>query len=527
MLLTKPLKKNMTLAEGYCAEHGWDAHEVLSYQYLIHPKRQKIAPPKEWSTRIYGDWKICHDPKLPATDIVDASGQTLGVCYGVAIGPDNAIVQDRLTLPFDADNDRFWDRFEELTDYIRGRYVLLVQAANTCCVYGDPTGDMGIVYDPTTRRIGASVPILLDRDLKPTADPATTVENKHFPFRFGKTSDANVKRMGPNHRLELSDFSVTRFWPKDIPEVADPSQCPDIAAKIAHRLAQNIGAFTSAYKTAIPISGGYDSTILLQVAAHAGFKPAFTLTHRTNWISGYDALMGYEAAQTVGVEHIFLDAMEIHKISPEWQNATQIGQDVQWMRTGFCLPKVKPLSVLAPMLLPPVDIVLRGNVMEMLGGRFHKAGTVSNVAESLKLIFGRKPEDTAEERAWHNAYAQWLADLPPKLPNRMGLDLSFVENLYPYAMAITLQSMPMAFYINPFADRRLLRYAMSVPSDIRVSGDFYRMLLTYQDGFVPLHPKLVGREDEGGARLAEFLAQAEPQTQKLLKSTPPNFLLRS
>jgi len=514
--------ENTTLAQAYCEGYNWRPELVFRYQYVIAQKADKTAGLAGWKSHEAGDWVLRRDPDLNTAKIVDSSDKTVGYCCGWAIGPNDKLIKARLKLPFKQSDPDFLERLESLSDDIRGRYVILIDTGKSSHVFGDPVGDMGIVFDPRARRVGASVPVVLTRQIDTGGLSTDDVKKGKAVYRFGATADKGVFRLTPNHSLNLSDFSARRFWPRDIPEIVrTTSDIEAVTDGIGTRLKTNMLAFANGLSVALPISGGFDSTILLGLCHEAGIKPDFTYTHRNNWISGYDAISARRTCEDLGFDHVFLDAFSLYGAHEEWTLLARAEPHLRWVRAGFCLPMVKRRQSLAALLLPPADVVLRGNVMEMLGGRFHKSHSVGHMEDAYKMIFGRQPENPAERRVWENGYAGWLANLPSNLPEKAGLDLSFIENLFPNAMGVTLQSTPLAFYLNPFTDRRLIAETMRVPSDYRVSGDLYTRLLTRNGRSIPTSPLTLGKSDPDQELMQAFLKETRSDTERLEQGKLP------
>ena len=516
MLKAQPTESE-SYAETLCRDYGWEPERIFCNQYLIAPSNQTQAGLPSWQSITIGTWTLWHDPGLPVCPIRDLSGQTVGLLCGLAIGPDHKVAHTALDLSFDADQADAQDRFEDILLDVRGRYIALLRLCDQTYLYCDPAADMGAVYDKDTRRVGLSVPVVLNRPFQ--REKGVTRPNLIqglTPLRAGMTPDAGVRRLFPNHRLDLATFSVRRFWPKTAPTIArDETEQQAIAADIAARLSQNIAALITHTRSAIPISGGYDSRIILSLAASQGKDPEFCYTHRTNWISAYDAIQGQKIADHLGIPYRFLDAVALSR-SETWAQAANKERTLRFVRSGFSEPKVKAPAALAPLLVPDIDLVLRGNVMEMLTGRFHESAGLDDIEAAYKLIWGRQPAKDEERISWQCAYSRWLADLTPNMPEKTGLDLAFLELLYSHGMAVVLQSLPKGFYINPFTDRRLIGQTMRVPSETRKEGGLSDMILSHGRSLPNLDPPItLGRRDSRNeaSELAEFLEHHAVETE--------------
>ena len=348
-------------------------------------------------------------------------------------------------------------------------------------------------------------------DLKFRIERLDDIKNGASVTRFRVTPDANITRLNPNHKLDLINFETQRFWPRDIASQAPPKRDTSVLLQsIASRLALNVSALINGVDSALPISGGYDSRILLLMAKKLNASIGSVYTHRTNWISGYDALMGSELCALLGIQHHFLDASA--RIGhPGWHKKASEEQLASWVRAGFAKSMPRKATSLAPLLIPECKVVLRGNIMEILGGRFHKINSPANIDGVYKYVFGRQPKTQAEKEHWKASFDEWRSDLPP-LGDKNTLDLCFLEGLYPSDMSVALLSMPRGFYVNPFADRRLISWTMQYPSELRMDGQLLRGLLKWANPEIPIpiNPKKYGRLDKDGKILRNYIRDASP-----------------
>lgn len=109
----------------------------------------------------------------------------------------------------------------------------------------DPTSDFrrvylggqhSVVFDREARRVAASAnmctPLDRQQELSRQVDP---LANNGF-YGFGLTPFSNVRRLLPNHFLDLSDFSVRRHWPKSLPPVLEDDEGLSLVITTATRI---------------------------------------------------------------------------------------------------------------------------------------------------------------------------------------------------------------------------------------------------------------------------------------------------
>ena len=505
------------LGEAICTQHGTIFNEEFYGQYFLE-KSDKDYSHLGWTNHRYAGWSLWHSAALPVATLEDKSGTSIGLLWGIAIGPSNDLIGSNLTLPIDSKSPDFIETFEQTLTDIRGKYVVLLKSGNSEFLYGDPVGDMAILFDTKTGIIGSSIPVILRRQLKPHYDNFTEkdLQNGTAVFRFGATPDRDVKRLTPNHKLNLNTYKTARFWPFELDPICESDEeCLDVVQEISKRLAGNLESYSKFGRVSLPISGGYDSRVLLLLAQSRNLKFTSVFTHRINWISGYDAIIASELCDKLGIDHEFLDAKLLFEQSDFWVETAKRAQIWHWIRAGFATPMERRPTMLAPLLIQDTDIILRGNAMGMIGGRLHQADLVE-ANEGIKTICGREPITEIEKHEWSSSHKHWideLIDLPEKTPH----DLNTLENLYCNTTSVVLQSMPKGLYVNPFSDRRLISLTMRYPSNRRKTGELYEKLMQTAFPSFTLHkkPMRLGKNDKGAKKLNQFLAANKKQTESI------------
>ena len=505
------------LGEAICTKHGTIFNDEFYGQYFLE-KSDKDYSHLGWNHHHYAGWALWHSAALPVATLEDKSGKSIGLLWGIAIGPSDELIRSELTLPIDSKSPDFIETFEQTLTDIRGKYVVLLKSRNSEFLYGDPVGDMGILFDTKTGIIGSSIPVVLRRQLKPHYDNFTEkdLQNGTAVFRFGATPDRDVKRLTPNHKLNLKTYKTARFWPFELDPICETDEeCLDVVQKISKRLAGNLESYSKFGRVSLPISGGYDSRVLLLLAQSRNLKFTSVFTHRTNWISGYDAIIARGLCDELGIDHEFLDAKSLFEQSDFCVEPAKQAQIWNWIRAGFAVPMERRPTMLSTLLIKDTDIVLRGNVMEMLGGRLHNVD-LTDLAESIRSICGRDPISDFENSEWSSSYKKWANGLP-NLQDKAIQDLCFIENLYCNALSVVLQSMPKGLYVNPFADRQLISLTMRYPSERRIKSALYKDLMQAAHPTIPFpkRPMRIGRNDKDGKKLNRFLAANEKQTESV------------
>ncbi|WP_282168846.1 hypothetical protein [Ruegeria atlantica] len=119
-------------------------------------------------------------------------------------------------------------------------------------------------------------------------------------FSLGFTADRDLRLARPSHSLTLDRYQQYRHWPQsDAPFTAD-ADIDTVASEIVTRLRATAGALARSFRSAIPITGGYDSRALAASAKeHLEHVSAF-YTHRINYLSSLDCLLAQKIGQKLG-----------------------------------------------------------------------------------------------------------------------------------------------------------------------------------------------------------------------------------
>ena len=152
--------------------------------------------PRLWPTVSREGWHLAVND-VPVHELTDRLG-FVGWCLGYPLA-DKPIALDRDSI------DTFY------MDH-SGPWLLLLVGAGKVML--DPGGQMPVVYD-AEHRVLASTPTLLrsaqPRDLD--FERALGFPDRDGWFPFGLTSRPNVRRLLPNHALNLSTWTASRHWP--------------------------------------------------------------------------------------------------------------------------------------------------------------------------------------------------------------------------------------------------------------------------------------------------------------------------
>src|SRR5690606_19171 len=131
-----------------------------------------------------------------------------------------------------------------------------------------------VVYDKYQEVIASSSMLipgttLLNRD--PRVIETLDISKERGWYPFGLTAHANIRRVRPNHALDLSNFASTRVWPLEHEtEYRQKNTLEDsiLLEKICSSLANRVKTLAETSPTIMHLTGGWDTRMMLSAARH-------------------------------------------------------------------------------------------------------------------------------------------------------------------------------------------------------------------------------------------------------------------
>lgn len=271
----------MNSSKKYFQLHQPDLSSFIG-QFIL--TRQALDVPLGWTQRKFGRWLIGTNA-LPLHDIHDERKKVVGICIGFPQGA---------SAP--------WRGVDDFYHRTAGRWILLLEDE---VLYLDPSGSLSAVYSDTAV---ASSATLLEKE--PDWD-TESIAAIRFPeidswFPFGLTARRRIKRLLPNHCLDLATWKPRRHWPAvdtDLSRSHDP--LPLVEAIVNH-LRKAINEVP--HPLSLALTAGRDSRMLLACCRdrldNADF---FTFDYGP---SSVDVEVGRRLAMKFGLTHRLLPMVQ-------------------------------------------------------------------------------------------------------------------------------------------------------------------------------------------------------------------------
>jgi hypothetical protein len=267
----------------------------------------RTAPPSpaEWPRRQHAGWHLAAHPSLRLIDLRARDGATLGWLIGHAIDPSGAIVRGALGLPFDTAADFRSDLFERELYRHGGRYACAVLAPHAAWFYLDPGGTLATVYAPARETVASTSSVIHFAD--ETAYAARKIAEPLVPsngfFPAGLTSDADIHRLLPGHRLDLSTWAAQRHWHTEPIATVGEDEVAPLVARIVERMRGTIRAATADQPAYMGLTAGRDSRMVLAAAREAKDRIAWVTIDYPDPDKRFDAHLATKLARRFGLRH--------------------------------------------------------------------------------------------------------------------------------------------------------------------------------------------------------------------------------
>ena len=262
--------------------------------------------PEKWSVRESGGWLLATHPSLPVVDIETSSGSNLGWIIGHAINLSASILSGKTVFPVEMNDNRKERNVEKYLYKLGGRYAAIISGGGISRLYLDPGGSLSAVYS-LHEPVIASTPSLMqgnggfdDELIRTLGMPES---GSYYPF--GLTPYRQVRRLLPNHYLDLSSWSAVRHWPQK-KELSINNETDAAVREIVGIIKNNLHAVAKAYPIHMGLTGGRDTRLLLACAREMLDKVLFfTFREKKRTIDSHVAGI---LARRFHLNHMFLQA---------------------------------------------------------------------------------------------------------------------------------------------------------------------------------------------------------------------------
>jgi hypothetical protein len=439
----------------------------LQGQYVV--ARGETLAPKSWRRRTVGGWTLHHDELVPAVDVLDGHGSTVGWLVGHPVDVAAArLLQGSAVLPSGSDDATpVVDRFRSWVGELGGRFVAVL-ADSSPHAWVDAYGSFPLFYHAAGERLSSS-PFLVHGPGEPVID-SPLVERldlygtRHF-YPFAQTSQVGVSRLVASHELEMTRFEQRRVWPRGPFAPVGPEEAVEVVGAVTEAI---ITAFVEAGPTVMGLTAGADSRAMLASARRVSPDLRFATLPQPDLVGKTDVATATTIATTLGLDHVV----------PKMLPASDADVRLWFYRTGAVAGDARGRSL--------------GPTLASLGAGerpFRLSGVGMELGRGWVWTHGRQPTPRNVERSWLTPEyllgkmntvssapalleeaAEWL-EMAPDLGVLDTLDLCALETVFGAWIGALSLAYPDAFAatILPFSHRSTLEAMFGLPHDYRAA----------------------------------------------------------
>lgn len=369
--------------------------------FLIHEANTAPTVPAEWSTVTLGSsgWLFTHDrlytPELVMIADTDQWVLVHGLCLhagleDVDVSPAQHLAQMVQRGEID---------FLEALDYLGGRHVILLGDSNGFKLFHDATGMRSVYFSPESSMVASHVHLITDSQSH--VHRSDDQGRRAAIAGWDRTHFVGITSLLPNHFLKVADWTVQRFYPREVNRFSDLSTAEKVQAfrGMWNREMHNLVATGS--KLVMSLTGGADSRTSLALSMdHVNDIEMFTYTVASKGSSTWSKSMALdkqlveEIKELVPVEHRYFFFGK--KNLPRSKEIAQLLKKNTTQKHGHWLV---PHYANA---FPEDDVVhLRGNAYE-IGRAYWGTNEWNNNLEGLERLYrmrtkkdsGYEPEES-------------------------------------------------------------------------------------------------------------------------------------
>jgi hypothetical protein len=222
--------------------------------------------PLNWEIRTIKEWTLATDPGLPTIDLLTKDGSLVGWLLGYPISENSELLSDAVQVPFDRPDVVKGDAFEDYLYKHGGRFACILVAETIHHLYLDAGGTLACVYATNSRVVGSTNTLVrwtVQGQYPEREAPLGTLDRKMRFYPVGLTADPDIRRLLPNHYLDLQEWRAIRHWLATPPERASNKGALDHVETIAKQLKKHVEAVTKRHHTYMGLTAGRDTRMIL------------------------------------------------------------------------------------------------------------------------------------------------------------------------------------------------------------------------------------------------------------------------
>lgn len=423
-----------------------------------------------------------------------ADGELLALLVGHAYDPAaRGFLDSDLALP-QAACDR--EGLERFVDGLSGAFFLVTCQRLGARIYMDPGATLPLFWRTDSPVAGSSVvEIATDEELE------RNFQGELYEYCIAReglgswiggdlTAYTNIRKLLPNHFLDLDNAAARRFWPREERWLA----LPEAVARASAELTDFTAAAADRFDLKIALTAGYDTRLVLASSRNVSDRVEyFTLAARGSEVDRWAAAT---MARQLGLRH-----REIAMIPSTSEDLAMWDR-----RVGFSVFESNREQFRSVSALGPKAVVATGMYGEVGRCRLYRQNVETINAKTITPGFVVSRLTIAAPPPVLESIAAWLDGLRGFSPSVI-MDLAFLELKFgAWAMGQKPATSQAAFTVSPMAQRAVLEaFVFTHPEDKRTTRLFEGLIVAcwpeamrqpinkygdYRDALIPLRKAL-------------------------------------
>ncbi len=183
----------------------------LKNQFVL--SRDDDLCPSDWNQLENHGWLLGYHPSLPVIRVNTPTGEQAGWLLGYAVGSDSRIVSESIVLPQDSPARLDDQSLEEFIYAYCGRFAFIFTTDDFARIYLDPAGSLSVLYSEELGIVCSTASAISKNQESSDWDSRLVKNLPDLWYPFGFTPHKSLKRLLPNHYLDLQSFKPVRHWP--------------------------------------------------------------------------------------------------------------------------------------------------------------------------------------------------------------------------------------------------------------------------------------------------------------------------
>ncbi len=421
-----------------------------------------MEPPGSFVSRRIGGWTLAAHPLLPVRDITVGGGAVVGWLVGWAVDESGEIPDGSWRLPCEGVGalDTGW--FEERLYGLGGRFACVLATPVHARFYLDPAGTLAAVYASGEKTVASTTSLLAfgsrGAGYFGAYGPWEAGANQFFPA--GTTSHAEMRRLLPNHYLDLNAWRPVRHWMAEPVGRVSMGEVDGLLEAIARILRRQAQAVIRRYPSYLCLTAGRDTRLILGAARKMAGDVTFITFTRGGEGGMIDLSVASALARRFGLRHEVLPRAKLEEgLCQEYR--AQIGYDGACGKAAYFLEAARRHLDLG-----------RALVTGHLGGLWkgfywHRVNAICPGMGSGELFDAMKLKP---REPFAGVISDWLDGVPRGDPHFL-LDQMFLEQRVGcWASPHMYGTAPFAANLTPFCHRGIIRAMLGLPIEYRQAG---------------------------------------------------------